>query len=310
MSAKLGGIIWQYYPNGGGELLTALALADHGWDDGTGIWPSIAHLAIKTQQSERTVQYQMRAMEARGWLLKVKSGGKGKGSTTTYRIPIERIPLGAVDRVQNLHPKDRVQTEALRVQPDVGKGATAIAPEPSVTILSTTTISKSAKGAKAPSAVSLCFQAYQTGIKAKYGADYPPSAKTNGQLANLVARVGAEQAPALVSYYLSRTDAWLVKRKHGLEFLCKEAERWCLDMQAAVGGNQEGPVTVARTALVYEDDKALELKEYPAGEPEQIARLVLHDWRTKIANTKPRYISVRQGRKVTRFSLTELQGRA
>lgn len=56
MSARVTGMIFEHYPNGGGEMLLALALANHAHDDGTHIFPSIAHLAAKTRQSERSVQ--------------------------------------------------------------------------------------------------------------------------------------------------------------------------------------------------------------------------------------------------------------
>ena len=66
MSVRLISEVFARYPNGGGEMLLALALADHASDDGTRVYPSVKALAEKTRQSERTVQYQLRAMEAAG----------------------------------------------------------------------------------------------------------------------------------------------------------------------------------------------------------------------------------------------------
>ena len=63
MSIKLMSQIFDRYPNGGGEMLLALAIADHAHDDGTHIYPSVSALAKKTRQSERTVQYQLRKMQ-------------------------------------------------------------------------------------------------------------------------------------------------------------------------------------------------------------------------------------------------------
>jgi len=45
--------VFDRYPNGGGEMLLALALADHASDDGTRIFPKIASLAEKTRQSSK-----------------------------------------------------------------------------------------------------------------------------------------------------------------------------------------------------------------------------------------------------------------
>ena len=86
MSAKITGMVFERYPEGGGEMLCALALADHAHDDGTHIYPKLATLAAKTRQSARTVQYQLRRMEARGWLQVVGAGDGGRGRAREYRI--------------------------------------------------------------------------------------------------------------------------------------------------------------------------------------------------------------------------------
>lgn len=79
-------LVFGHYPRGGGEMLLALALADHAHDDGTSIRPSISKLAEKTRQSERAVQYQLRAMEVSGWLQLVNNGNGGRNQTREYRI--------------------------------------------------------------------------------------------------------------------------------------------------------------------------------------------------------------------------------
>ncbi len=86
MSIKLMTAVFDRYPNGGGEMLLALALADHSSDDGTKVYPSIKALAEKTRQSERTVQYQLRRMQESGWLILVGTGNGGRSMTSEYRI--------------------------------------------------------------------------------------------------------------------------------------------------------------------------------------------------------------------------------
>jgi len=122
VSVKVAGLVWDYYPEGGGELLTMLRLADHAEHDGTRIWPSIAYTAALTRQSPRTVQRQIQAAIDNGWLVVLQEGGKGPGSTTRYRIPVERIPNGPGVRVTKCHPsRDLVD---LRTTPDAEKGDT------------------------------------------------------------------------------------------------------------------------------------------------------------------------------------------
>lgn len=91
MSGKLVGMVFDFYPSGGGELLLAVKLADSANDDGTSIFPSVSTLAGQTRQSERTVQYQLRRMQAMGWLVLVREGfgggrGSGTGRAREYRI--------------------------------------------------------------------------------------------------------------------------------------------------------------------------------------------------------------------------------
>lgn len=96
-------LVWDHYP-GTGEFLTALCLADHADHDGGSIFPSVARIAKKTQQSERTIQRHLAAMRASGWLQVVKNSSGKPGEATTYRIPVELIPIDDGLRVTKLHP--------------------------------------------------------------------------------------------------------------------------------------------------------------------------------------------------------------
>lgn len=86
MSVKVMTAVFERYPHGGGEMLLALALADHASDDGTRVYPSIKALAEKTRQSERSVQYQLRRMQESGWLILVNAGNGGRSMHSEYRI--------------------------------------------------------------------------------------------------------------------------------------------------------------------------------------------------------------------------------
>lgn len=118
----------------------AVALADHAHDDGTNIWPSVAKLAVKTELSERTVQYKLRQLEALGLIVLVDEGGQGPKDTREYKFDMRMLrdlsdnllkiesDKGAGDAPLTLV---RVQEVQLRVQELQEKGA-AVAPEPSL----------------------------------------------------------------------------------------------------------------------------------------------------------------------------------
>ena len=131
-------LVWEHYPTGGGELLSALAYADHAHDDGTGIRPSVAYMARKTRQSERTIQMHLSAMKRMGWLLTVRYATGGAGRVTEYRVnpawisnPAEFAPFPETSK--------RVQQGAEKGAIDSKKGCKAFAPQPSRTISEPTT---------------------------------------------------------------------------------------------------------------------------------------------------------------------------
>ena len=125
MSVEVMSMVFKRYPTGGGERLLALALADHASDDGTRIFPSVSLLADKTVQSERTVQRQLRKMEAIGWLIKVADGGRGRFDTAEYCINPDWIK-GDILSPLKIDVKGDIAVSS--------KGDIAVSPESSLTI--------------------------------------------------------------------------------------------------------------------------------------------------------------------------------
>lgn len=101
MSVKVMTAVFERYPVGGGEMILALALADHANDDGTRVFPSIESLMAKTRQARRTVQYQLRRMEESGWLILVNSGNGGRNQHREYRINLDWINGGELPEPEN-----------------------------------------------------------------------------------------------------------------------------------------------------------------------------------------------------------------
>lgn len=133
MSIKISSLVWKHYPSGGNELLTALACADHAHDDGTSIRPSVAYIARKTRQSERSVQRHLAQMRKSGWLLTVRFANGGRNFATEYRVN----PLW-ITNPDNLSPfaAEEVETLTNQAQKDDSRGiqrVTPTAPQPSGT---------------------------------------------------------------------------------------------------------------------------------------------------------------------------------
>jgi hypothetical protein len=149
MSVKVMGLVWDHYPRGGGEFLTALALADHSDHGGKNVRPGITGLARKTRQSIRTVQNHASRMRREQWLLPVRYADGGRGFATEYRInpawledPAEFAPIAPLRNLQRVQSAtERVQTATEKGADGDTKGCKAFAPQPSGTVIepSTTT---------------------------------------------------------------------------------------------------------------------------------------------------------------------------
>lgn len=141
MSVRIMAMVFDRYPNGSGEMLLALALADHAHDDGTHIYPSIKQLAKKTRQSERSVQYQLRKMEKSGWLLLENSGNGGRNMRRKYSINslwIKGAEIAPLKKSANDEKKDAINDG--KGANDEKKGAKLLHPhitviEPSITVI-------------------------------------------------------------------------------------------------------------------------------------------------------------------------------
>ncbi|KGX68573.1 putative gp60 [Burkholderia pseudomallei TSV28] len=148
MSVKVMNAVFERYPEGGGEMILALALADHSHDDGTHIYPSVDKLAAKTRQSPRAVQYQLRRMQQSGWLILVSESKGGRGNTREYRInsdwingaelaPISSGSKGAKNAPNGKGANDDVKgaTGDIKGANHSTKGCKAFAPESSGTVI-------------------------------------------------------------------------------------------------------------------------------------------------------------------------------
>jgi hypothetical protein len=72
---------------------------------------------------------------------------------------------------------------------------------------------------------SLVWAAYSNAYREKYDAAPVRNAKVNGQLAQLVARLGAEEAPAVAAYFVGHKNALYVRAMHPTDLLLRDAEK-------------------------------------------------------------------------------------
>ncbi|KVX33418.1 hypothetical protein WT32_02420 [Burkholderia anthina] len=133
MSIKVQTMVWDRFPGEDHELLLALKLADFCDDNGEHIFPSIETLAEKTRRSVRAVQYQIKSMVERGWLILVANAAGGRGRACEYRINpawingAEIAPISAGSKGATNAPIAKGATGSKKGATDDGKGAMGFA---------------------------------------------------------------------------------------------------------------------------------------------------------------------------------------
>lgn len=86
---------------------------------------------------------------------------------------------------------------------------------------------------KDPAPTSATWKAYSASYALRYGVEPVRNAKVNGQLANLLRRVSAEEAPLIAKFYVEHPDAFYGKKGHSVDMLLQDCEKlrteWATD---------------------------------------------------------------------------------
>jgi hypothetical protein len=241
-------LVWEHSSQDGNALLLMLALADFADDHGVA-FPSVERLAKKSRMSERNAHYVIKGLVEAGEL-SVERGAGGRKGTNRYQILVNpTIPMFELEQGAILAwgaiPAGGAKS-SLGGARERRKGVQPVAPEPSLTVSK----NRQVAGQAPASPVSACWQVYSKGIKAAYGAEYPPSAQANGQLNHVVKKLGSGPAIQVVAHYLANKKPYYVARKHALEVLVRDCATLWLECQQAAGGRAAQPCAYCPTAAI------------------------------------------------------------
>lgn len=302
MSVHVSAYVWEHSVHKGTELLLLLSIADMAHPNGCA-FPSVATMAKRIRMSSRNTQRVLQKLESSGEL-RIKKNAGPNGTHLVQVVMNTTLPLFNAGGDDKLSP-DKLTGDSQRhegVTKTHTRGDTVTSPEPKEQKKN-----RIAAGAS-PSPVAACFKAYAEGIKANYNADYPPSAKANGQLGNVVARIGAEPAVAVVKFYVASRDPWYSKVRHSLDFLVRDCERMWLDVQVLSGGAKVPPKTATAALIRGDGEVARELGDRPLADAETVARAVMKEYGGLISRLQTvKYVGVRIGSERRTFALEELR---
>lgn len=106
---------------------------------------------------------------------------------------------------------------------------------------------------KPPAPSTGVWDAYAAEYRNRYATDPVRNAKVNGQLSQLIARLGQDEAPGVARFYARSDDPFYVRQMHAVDYLLRDAEKlrtqWATGRTApqAVGTGRirAGPLTDA-----------------------------------------------------------------
>ena len=145
-----------------------------------------------------------------------------------------------VCKPRTLLPETETETETENRKPKPPTG-TEIAPEPAAPVATRP------RKPRAETPTAATWEAYSAAYAQRYAVDPIRNATLNGQLAQFVGRVGAQEAPAIAAYYLSHNGAFYVRSAHAIGALLRDAEKlrteWATRSQITATGAQQADRT-------------------------------------------------------------------
>lgn len=132
---------------------------------------------------------------------------------------------------------------------------TALAIAPAETRCATASGAAPQKKSETPKAESKTFAiwvSYSTAYLNRYGVDPVRNAKVNGQLSQVVDRIGAEEAPHVASFFVSHQNAYYVKQMHSADLLLKDCEKLRTEWATRTQMTQTRALQVDRTQTNFD----------------------------------------------------------
>ncbi|MEQ6604070.1 helix-turn-helix domain-containing protein [Pseudomonas aeruginosa] len=218
-----------------------ISLADNANDEGV-CWPSVAKIAERTCLSERAVQQAIKVLnECRALSIEAR-----QGRSTMFTItPAAFAPPQKVHPRRKCTPAASAPTPAdaappppqeMHPTPAASAPRTVIEPtrEPSGNLLPADSGQPDAERDR-QQACRAIWSAYAAAYQHRYGTHPVRNSKVNGQVRDLLKRLGAEEAPAVAAYFVGINDAYLIRNCHDLGSLLARAEsyrtQWATDRQ-------------------------------------------------------------------------------
>ena len=241
MSTIIMSACWPLQGMSPAQKAVLISLADQANDQGV-CWPAVDSIATRCCLSKRAVQQAIKWLRSVG----IVSVEERQGRSTMYSVtpaayapPQEMHPSSKCTRAGNAPtPADAAPPPPQEMHPTPAASAprTVIEPtrEPSGNLLPADSGHPDAERDR-QQACRAIWSAYAAAYQHRYGTHPVRNSKVNGQVRDLLKRLGAEEAPAVAAYFVGINDAYLIRNCHDLGSLLARAEsyrtQWATDRQ-------------------------------------------------------------------------------
>ncbi|HCG1199760.1 helix-turn-helix domain-containing protein [Pseudomonas aeruginosa] len=241
MSTIIMSACWPLQGMSPAQKAVLISLADQANDQGV-CWPAVDSIATRCCLSKRAVQHAIKWLRSVG----IVSVEERQGRSTMYSVtpaayapPQEMHPSSKCTRAGNAPtPADAAPPPPQHLHPTPAASAprTVIEPtrEPSGNLLPADSGQPDAERDR-QQACRAIWSAYAAAYQHRYGTHPVRNSKVNGQVRDLLKRLGAEEAPAVAAYFVGINDAYLIRNCHDLGSLLARAEsyrtQWATDRQ-------------------------------------------------------------------------------
>ncbi|EPA2391899.1 TPA: helix-turn-helix domain-containing protein [Pseudomonas aeruginosa] len=241
MSTIIMSACWPLQGMSPAQKAVLISLADQANDQGV-CWPAVDSIATRCCLSKRAVQQAIKWLRSVG----IVSVEERQGRSTMYSVtpaayapPQEMHPSSKCTRAGNAPtPADAAPPPPQDMHPTPAASAprTVIEPtrEPSGNLLPADSGQPDAERDR-QQACRAIWSAYAAAYQHRYGTHPVRNSKVNGQVRDLLKRLGAEEAPAVAAYFVGINDAYLIRNCHDLGSLLARAEsyrtQWATDRQ-------------------------------------------------------------------------------
>ena len=242
MSIKLMTRAWEM-PIPTSQKMVLLALADRANDDGE-CWPGQAELADKCSMSPRNVIRMIEWLEERGALRSERRQTGNARKSNRYILTLDQFKpeSDSLSHAKLAHDKlacDRLSPpNVTNAQGESDTVSPSFKEEPSLNHQSEPSLGSdvvptpAAKPSKAePNPLNAAtWKAYAVAYRQRYNAEPVRNAKVNGQIRQLVQRLG-ESAPEVARFFVAHNGSYYVGRLHVVDCLLADAEKLHVEWQ-------------------------------------------------------------------------------